>query len=68
MNKLEYYGGDGYGSSTEIGKFEVKASKTKTFNKLSEARKYFDSLNEEKAIWDLTRAPELLDCYVLNSP
>lgn len=63
MEKLKNYGGQGYGFSKEIGKFEVKAKETKEFNKLSEARSYYDSLNEEKAIWDLTKIPELLDCH-----
>ena len=64
MNKKLIYGwGDGFDFSTENGLFEVKAKKIKQFSKLSQARQYYDSLNEEKAIWDLTRIPELLECH-----
>lgn len=61
--KLKYYGGQGYGYSKEIGKFEVKASTNKMFDRLSEAKKYYESLNEEKAIWDLTTIPELIESH-----
>lgn len=55
--------GRGYGYSPENGKFEVKSGeKAKQFNKLSEAKKYFASVNGEKAIWDITTVPELLEC------
>jgi hypothetical protein len=64
MKKLKYYGGQGFEYSNENGKFEVKANKTKQFTKLSEAKKYYESLNEEKAIWDTTTIPELLECYI----
>lgn len=63
MKKLKYYSGQGYDYSTENGKFEVKAKETKQFTKLSEAKKYYESLNEEKAIWDITTIPELLECH-----
>jgi hypothetical protein len=63
MKKLKYYGGQGYYYSNENGKFEVKSKEIKIFNKLSEARKYYDSLNEEKAIWDITKIPELLEYH-----
>lgn len=61
--KLKYYGGQGYGCSKEIGKFEVKAKANKTFDRLSEAKKHYESLNEEKAIWDATTIPELIECH-----
>ncbi len=64
MAKLKHYGGSGYTYSTEVGTYEVKATKTKTFNSLSEARKYYDALDEPKALWDRTNAaPDLLDCH-----
>ena len=68
MNKkLVDYGGQGFAFSKENGKFEVQAtSSIKVFTQLSEARKYYDSLNEEKAIWDITGMPELLDCQVFE--
>ena len=62
--KLIYYAGDGYDGVHENGKFEVKTNSShKEFTKLSEARKYFDSLNEAKFIWDVNGIPELLDGY-----
>ena len=64
MSKLEYYGGQGYGYSKEIGKFQVTTDKTVDFNRLSEAIKYYESLNEEKSIWDVTHSPELLDAMI----
>ena len=63
MKKLKYYGGQGYSYSGENGKFEVKANETKHFTKLSEAKKYYETLNEEKAIWDITSMPELIECH-----
>jgi hypothetical protein len=44
----------------------VEAKVTKEFTKLSEARAYYESLNEEKAIWDITTIPELLECHTLS--
>jgi hypothetical protein len=77
--KLRFNSGIGYGYSKEIGKFEVKTSGynyspendrfevnvmvIKKFTKLSEAVAYYESLNEEKAIWDVTIIPELLECH-----
>ena len=65
--KLEYYGGNGYDGVNEKGSFEVKASasKDKLFNSLSDARDYYNSLNEIKALWDLTTIPELLEAHIL---
>lgn len=64
-NRLKYYGGQGYGYSNENGNFEVDASDSKEFTSLSEAKGYYESLNEEKAIWDVTNIPELIEahCY-----
>jgi hypothetical protein len=61
--KLKYCGGEGYKYSNEIGKFKVVSKTNKTFDKLSEAKKYYQSLNEEKAIWDISAIPELLECH-----
>jgi hypothetical protein len=64
MKKLKYYGGQGYGYSNEIGKFEVNG---KPFTKLSEAKEYYESLNEEKSIWEVTTAiPELIEGHTFN--
>ena len=67
MSKLEHYGGQGYSYSQEIGKYEVRTNQgTREFTRLSEARAYFDSLkDEERAIWDITTIPELMDAYFL---
>lgn len=46
--------------------FEVRyniTNKEKKFTKLSEAIKFFENLECEKFIWDLTTIPELLDGY-----
>lgn len=64
--KLVFHGGQGCDYSDENGKFEVKADETKTFYKLSEAKKYYDSLEQEKALWDLTSIPELLECHTFQ--
>ena len=64
MKKLEYYGGQGFGYSKEDGHFEVKSNRgLKVFNKLSEAKSYYESLRCEKSIWEHTPAPELLECH-----
>lgn len=63
---LVYYGGVGYRRSPEIGAYEVKATEIKEFSLLSEARKYYDSLNEEKALWGLNGWPELLECHTIK--
>ena len=63
MKKLKYYGGQGWAYSKEIGQFEVKAKETKRFDRLSKAREYYENLNEEKAIWDITTIPELIECH-----
>jgi len=65
--ELEYYGGDGYGRCPENGDYTVKHGgdenpKEVDFTKLSEAVKYFESLNESKAIWN-NYTMELLECY-----
>lgn len=63
--ELKEYGGQGYSYSEEDGLYEVRTESgiIKKFTKLSEARAYFDSLNEGKGIWDMTTIPELLDAY-----
>lgn len=63
--KLISYGGNGYGYSNEDGQFEVKhKGSTKKFTKLSEAISFYEGLDEESAIWDMTGMPELLDAKV----
>lgn len=69
MKKLEHYGGDGFDKdwrdeSGDTGKFEVKTrQETKSFTSLSQARTYFESIDGERWIWNMTGIPELLDGY-----
>ena len=63
-NKLKFISGQGYEHSKENGKFEVKSNGVTKFTKLSEAKKFYDSINEEKAIWDKTYCfAELIECH-----
>lgn len=60
---LEHYGGDGF-HSRETGKFTVASEGSlREFTSMSEARRYYDSLEGEKAFWDNTGCPELLDAW-----
>lgn len=64
MKKLKLYGGQGYENSNKNGKFKVQVvGKVRLFTKLSKAKIYYDSLNETKAIWDLTIIPELIEYH-----
>lgn len=57
--------GQGYHYSKRIGKFEVKSNGgTKEFTKLSDAKKYYDSLDCEKAIWDVSVGADLIECHL----
>ncbi len=58
--KLEYYGGNGYKGLREIGDYEVVTDERKRFTKLSEARTYYNSLNEPKALW---HNMDLIECH-----
>lgn len=71
MAQLEYYGGDGIESVfSDNGKFEVHfggdKNNIRVFVSLKEAKRFYDSLNEEKALWDVTRIPELLEAHTLQ--
>lgn len=63
IRKLKRLGGNGYDYSHENGKFEVRSIVIKQFTKLSEAKEHYESLKEEKTIWDITGIPELLECH-----
>ena len=65
--KLEYYGGQGYAYSSEIGKFEVRATETKYFTRLSEAVQYYECLEEDKALWDCSVLSTLLSCHTYET-
>lgn len=62
--KLKYYGGSGWEQCTSKGPFEVKKDKeTKTFSDLKEAVEYYNNIDEEKSLWDVSSWPELLECH-----
>jgi hypothetical protein len=64
IKKLISYGGSGYEGVREMGLFEVKHGDTiKTFKILTIAKSYFNSINEPKSLWDITKGAELIDCY-----
>ncbi|MHA1470579.1 MAG: hypothetical protein ACTSSP_08475 [Candidatus Asgardarchaeia archaeon] len=35
----------------------------KEFTNLEKAKEYYNSLNNTKAFWDITKIPELIDAY-----
>lgn len=68
MGELQYYGGNGWDSCHTEGKFCVKHGDDFDFQEieftdLSEAKKFYDSINTEKAFWDYTTIPELIDAW-----
>lgn len=72
MGHYSYYGGDGYGGLKESCMYQVKygndgeKGKSKLFNNLTDARKFFDEITGEgKALWDYDHQ-ELIDCYTWN--
>lgn len=63
--ELEYYGGSGFASSPQIGKYEVRYDdEVKKFTELDKAIVFFDNLKTEKALWNVDGLSELLSCYV----
>jgi len=65
MKPLNFYGGIGYENIEEDGEFEVRVNdiERKKFYKLSEAKLYYDSIKEEKSLWQLERLPKLLQAH-----
>lgn len=68
MADLIYYGGQGYDGLPEHGKYTVKYDEGNeeaelTFNKLSKAREFYDSLDTGKAMW-IENPTELIDCHI----
>lgn len=62
--KLVEYGGDGFCGQRENGQYKVVfGEESKVFGKLSEAKKFYDGLKCEKAIWSVNGL-ELLDAMV----
>ena len=71
MEKLIYYGGEGYGYARENGEYLVRYSdeegeQEKQFDSLSLAVKFYDSIQCEKSIWD-EYTNDLLSCHVFES-
>jgi hypothetical protein len=63
------YGGCGISNCEEIGKFEVKWSykgveMETVFTSIHKAYEFYNSITEEtKALWDMTRLAELVECH-----
>lgn len=65
--KLVYYGGDGIACARKNGIYEVHGDgKTVVFDDIDAAAEYYDALFCDKALWDVTGAPELLECHELK--
>lgn len=64
--KIISYGGDGFGSCKIPGTYDVKfgGEQVKSFTDYDEAVKFYESIQGEKAFWDVTGAPELIDAYI----
>lgn len=68
--KLKNYGGQGtQGYLRRQGDFVVKygsgkEDREKHFDSLEDAEKFFNGLHDQKALWDVTGIPELLECFV----
>jgi len=67
MKPLNFYGGEGYSHISEDGEFEVRVNdvERKKFYKLSDARLYYDSINEEKSLWRIDNLPKLLQAHTI---
>jgi hypothetical protein len=66
--ELQSQGGQGYSLCPERGKYEVRygSGGMKSFNKLSQALKFYENLEEESAIWNFSSLPELIDIKQFN--
>ena len=62
---LRFMGGQGYGYSSDKGKFIVKVEDEEfEFDDLVEARQFYNNLKVNKAIWDCSNdIPELLESH-----
>jgi hypothetical protein len=63
--KLKYYGGSGFPYAHASGKYEIRYGddKVKNFTSFVNAFHFYSDLTVEKAFWDLTITPELIDAY-----
>ena len=66
--ELVYYGGEGYSYCMDIGLYEIKydISKSKKFAYLKEAIEFYNNLECDKSIWDISFSAELLECHVIK--
>lgn len=55
--KLVFHSRQGYDYSQEFGKFKVQGSKTRMFVSKEKAIEYYESLQDEAAIWIITTIP-----------
>jgi predicted transcriptional regulator len=62
---LQYYGGHGELFVPDNGSFEIRWGNehVKKFVNLQEAMIFYNSINEEKALWYLDRFPEVIVCH-----
>jgi hypothetical protein len=60
---LEHYAGQGYDQINPNSIFEVKCAFTRTFTNIEKARRYYDALLEEKAMWQIYPVAELLEAH-----
>lgn len=64
MIKLKYYGGNGFHTCRVPGNYRVVSDELDIqFTDLNEAKEYYKSLKGEKAFWDVTVCPQLIDAY-----
>lgn len=55
--------GDGFKYVPYFGKFLIKYDESeKEFNFILDALKFYNSIVSDKAFWDCTKLPELIDC------
>lgn len=60
---LRFYGGIGFSNCSEIGVYEITTEfEKRKFNKLSDARMFYETIKGEKSIWDLDN-DELVDSW-----
>lgn len=71
--KLTYCGGAGFTGLPEVGIYEVRfgINQAKSFNRLTKARGFYDSLDTEREIWWTGHKPHMIEAYlfmILDQP
>ena len=62
--KIRNVSGSGWDYCNKNGKYQINwgyGNNTKYFTDFIEAKKFYDSINEDKAFWDITRLSELIE-------